>query len=268
MKFTVIGANGFIGSALCNYLNSLGAVTYAVDRNIDNFFSKSLGNVIYAAGITSDFRKRRFETMEAHVSNASYILKNYKFDSFLYLSSSRVYRYSAQTHENASVSLRSCDIESLYDISKLAGEAICFSIENPKVRVVRLSNIISKSFNSGNFLDQIVGQSLCNSEVKLRSSLKSEKDYLTLDDAVENIVKISLYGKERCYNLAAGKNISNLEIVNLISTKTEAKFIVDPSVSPLIPNKIDVSRLKNEFNFKSKNVLKEIERGLDGKLNK
>ena len=55
--------------------------------------------MIYAIGVTADFRTRPFETMEAHVSVLCEILRDARLDSLTYLSSTRLYGGAASTGE-------------------------------------------------------------------------------------------------------------------------------------------------------------------------
>ena len=95
MKFTILGANGFIGSNLVKFLKTKNCEIFT--PNISEITSENLGHVIYCIGITSDFRERPFDTVNSHVSLLNDFLKNHNFESFLYLSSTRVYMNSLST---------------------------------------------------------------------------------------------------------------------------------------------------------------------------
>ena len=91
MKFTIFGSRGFIGSNLLQKLKHSNVECYTPDIHNNEILKENLGHVIYAIGLTADFRERQFDTVEAHVCLLHDLLKNATFDSFLYLSSTRVY---------------------------------------------------------------------------------------------------------------------------------------------------------------------------------
>lgn len=267
MRYTVVGCNGFLGSALVNFLRALQHDVICIDRNYEDHKKHNLGNVIFAAGVTTDFRDRVFETANSHISVVNKMLHEAEFESFLYLSSTRFYKNANSTEEESSIQLCSHDPDQLYDITKIAGEAICFSYNDSRVRVARLSNIVSANFASNNFLDQIVKQALAHNCIELQSPLNATKDYLLLSDAVWLLQRISENGASRCYNVASGVNISNKTLLHTIQEITAAKVITkgkNISVSDLC---INIERVKKEFGFRPKNVLTELKRGINERLN-
>ena len=118
---TILGGFGFIGSELCK---SFGRdnVPYQVFGRQDPLPTGDLGNIYYCAGVTADFRSRHFDTIEAHVSTLSEVLKNGEYTSFLYLSSARIYRNESLTTEDSTISINPLNSEDFVDISKLAGD--------------------------------------------------------------------------------------------------------------------------------------------------
>ena len=258
MIFTVIGGKGFIGRVVAERLRLDGYEVFVPDRDDSRLMKKELGNLIYAAGVTADFRYRQFDTIRAHVSTLLEILERAKFDSLLYLSSARLYRNALKTKEDSPIVMDSEDPENFYDITKLAGEALCHSSGRQNVRVVRLANVIGRDFHSANFLFDII-QSACSfGRVELRSALESEKDYVMVDDVVDLLPKIAMHGRHRCYNIASGVNIPHSEIVNSIASKIGFVGTVVHDAPKIIYPTIDIRRIQSEFNFVPKNVLFEI----------
>src|SRR3989442_14364126 len=98
--FTVVGGRGFIGGHLVRHLQSLGHTCQVPARGER---PAEPAHVIYAAGLTGDFRQKPFETVRAHVSDLVALLHHGSFDSFLYLSSTRVYAGQERTEEETSV---------------------------------------------------------------------------------------------------------------------------------------------------------------------
>lgn len=213
------------------------------------------GHVIYAIGVTADFRQRPHDTMEAHVTLPSTLLRNGQFESFLYLSSTRIYRHAQNTHEDACISVRSSDAEDLYDISKLAGEALCQSGQRAGVRVARLSNVLGHDFESRNFVFDLMRQARAEGRVDLRSSLDSCKDYILVEDVLDLLPRIATGGLERCYNVASGVNLAHADILTPIVAATRAEIHVADGAPKLAPAPIDISRALSEFSFNPRPVL-------------
>ena len=246
---TIFGGLGFIGSHLHRNLEEAGLPCPIVSKG-DSLPSGNLGNVYYCAGVTSDFRSRPFDTIDAHVSSLANVLKNCEYTSFLYLSSARIYRHSSITTEDAKFTIDPHDPENLVDISKLAGESLCLSVDNEKVRIVRLSNVFGNDFFSKNFLTDLMESAVVKGEINLRSSLDSCKDYVDIENAVDVMQQIAKEGKHRIYNIASGKNTSHKEITHLLKEKTGCNLIVEVNAETTEWPSINIDRISQEFNFK------------------
>jgi nucleoside-diphosphate-sugar epimerase len=258
MNFTVIGGFGFIGSAVVECLRMNGHNVFVPNRDNTDLIEYNHGHIIYAAGVTADFRERPFDTVKAHICILNQILEHANFNSLLYLSSARMYRHAAMAHELEQISVMSEDGESFYDITKLAGEAICHASGRKNVRVARLTNVIGRDFYSNNFLFDLIKSAYRKGKIELRSSLDSAKDYVLIEDVANLLLKIATQGKHKCYNVGSGTNISHLEIVGLIAEQLEAEVEVLNEAPKLISEAIDISRIMTEFKFEPQNVLMQI----------
>ena len=106
MKYTVLGATGFIGSHVAALARSLGHEVVCPGRD-DNLDGQHLGHAIYSIGITADFRRRPHDTVTAHVTKLQEVLTRTSFDSLVYLSSTRVYARCASPDEHFDSATRS-----------------------------------------------------------------------------------------------------------------------------------------------------------------
>lgn len=255
MKFTIIGASGFIGSSIAKVLKEQGYIVNTPSRGDNSFKENPLGHVIYAAGVTSDFRKRPFDTLKANTIFLSELLENATFDSFLYLSSARIYRHSDSTKEDATIYVRPYDSENLYDLTKLTSESLCNFFNNPSIRIVRLTNVIGNDFESNNFVFDIIKSACDSNEIILRSSIESAKDYILIEDVLKILPKISINGRERCYNLGSGENISHKEITSEIQKHTGAAIKMSENTSPISSAPLNIDKIVREFGFKPTPVL-------------
>ena len=142
--FTILGASGFIGRALVAWLESGDHVVHAVTRaSLPALLAsrRPAGHVIDCVGISNDCRLCPLDTAEAHVGLVAHCLTELKFESFLLLSSTRVYAHAGATHEDATLSALPSDPADLYNLTKLAGEALCLADPRFSVRVARLSDV-------------------------------------------------------------------------------------------------------------------------------
>ena len=256
--FTVIGASGFIGSALVQRLLTDGHAVLQPQRDTDDLFNRPLGHVVYAAGVTADFRERPFDTLRANTGLLADVLERAEFDSLLYLSSARVYRHAASTLEDAAIALQPHDPEDLYDLTKLAAEALCHASRRQPVHVVRLSNVVGADFGSKNFLTELIRSACDSGHIALRSALHSEKDYVLLADVIDLLPRIALGGRQRCYNLGAGRNLTHAEVVQTIVACTGARLSTLPEAAAVVSPALDITLLQSEFGFAPRNVLDSI----------
>ncbi len=249
MKFTILGGSGFIGSHLSEAILGLHYECESPSRDDRSIFNKNLGHVIYAVGLTANFRARPYDTVRAHVSNLMDFFEHSNFESFLYLSSTRVYLKGKKADENADVRVNPNDPEDLYNLSKLMGESICFASEKPNVRVVRLSNVFGKKTDSSDFLSTVISDAVEKGVVFLKSGLESEKDYISIDDVVDLLPKIAVSGQRRLYNLASGKNVSHRQLLDEIQKITGCEIRMTEAAESTVFPAISIRRIQNEFAF-------------------
>lgn len=256
---TVLGASGFIGSAIVKRLKEHGLNYFAPKRD-EELRGKKLGKVIYCIGITSDFRTRPIETVNAHVGSLSKLLSNCEFESIIYMSSTRLYKGALNLgKEDDSISANPLLHDDLYNISKLMGESLLFSC-GVKATAIRLSNVYGLDINSDNFLSSIIKDAIWKKHIKLKTSLNSTKDYINLNDCVDLTLKIAMDGKHQLYNIASGKNTSNLEIVQKLIKITGCTVEVDENAINVQFPQISISRIKQEFSYIPTAVVEDLEK--------
>lgn len=253
MRFTVLGAKGFIGSHLAAYLRQQGHECLTPGRGDPGIFSEDLGHVLYCIGLTADFRRRPFDTARAHVCVLADVLEKSSFDSLLYVSSTRVYAGAANGDEEAV--LMAGD---LYNLTKMTGEALCFASGRPTVRVARLSNVWGNDPGSENFLASIIRDALEKRHVALHTSLDSAKDYVGIRDVTEILPRIATLGQERLYNVASGVNVSNGALLERLAQLTGCTYAAMEDAAVIRFPAIDIGRLKEEFGFSPADALEEI----------
>jgi nucleoside-diphosphate-sugar epimerase len=249
--FTVLGAGGRIGRALVAALRPACPVQ-AVDRaGLAAFLAsrRAAGHIINCIGLTGDFRSRPLATADAHVGVTAQVLARGQFSSFLYLSSTRVYARVTTTREDARLVAEPADPSDVYNLTKLAGEALCLADPRPTVRVVRLSNVVHADPDPDTFLGQLLLEGQATGRVRLRQGPGSAKDYVSIDGVVALLPRIAAAGRHRLYNLAAGRNTTHAAIAAWLRASYGWDVGFDPNAPDVIFPTIDTARLATEFPF-------------------
>lgn len=261
-QFTVLGASGFVGSALVAALRARGHAVFAPGRGDPAIFEAPLGHVIYCIGMTADFRSKPFDTVDAHIGVLSAVLSKARFDSLLYLSSTRVYGSAATGREDAPLQVDPNNPSDLYNLSKLAGEALCRSCGKAGVKVARLSNVVGADPDSPNFLSALIRGALAG-RIELQTDLASAKDYVLLDDVVALLPRIAVLGKHWLYNVASGTRLTHAQLVAALSVITGCKVAAAPGAPHIDFPEIDTGRIREEFGFVPASVIDHLSRLVD-----
>ena len=258
---TVLGASGFIGSHLSKRLDALGAEYQAVGRG-EAVPGGPLGHVIYCIGLTADFRSRPFDTVEAHVSKLSDTLRDGRFESLLYLSSTRLYTGADSTAEDAAIRINPRDVSELYNASKVMGESLVLN-RGHEGRVARISNVYGADFNSSNFLSSIIRDAIIQNKVVLQTSPDSAKDYISVENVVDTLIAIATRGQKRIYNLASGFNVANSQLADALREATGCTVEFSHDAPPVTFPPVNINRARAEFDFQPSRVLDDMPRLVD-----
>lgn len=263
MRFTVLGSGGFIGSHLVNHLRKLSFECLTPSRDVDFASEANWGHLIYSVGVTADFRYRFYETVQAHICYLLKVIQNSRFESFLYLSSTRVYSGSETGKEDAEICVSSHRFEDAYNLSKLMGESICLFAQRPAVRVVRLSNVYGPDWKSQNFLSSIIRDAVEKGQVVLNTDFASEKDYVSVKDVSAILPIIASSGKYHLYNVASGVNVTNKRLLDVIQSFTGCNVLCSQDIRHIYFPPIDISRIQKEFDFSPEVVIDAIKHLVD-----
>ena len=166
-----------------------------------------------------------------------------------------------KTLENNSIQVNTNHKTFLYNSLKIAAENLCLCLNNKKIRVVRISNLFAENFtNQAYILPTLVRDSIKKKEIKIQISGRSTKDFIHINDAFNVLLKIIRKGRYRMYNIASGRNIKINDIIKKIKKNTNCKISKIKKPITIKEPKINIRRIKNEFNFKTKyNLIKYIE---------
>jgi nucleoside-diphosphate-sugar epimerase len=255
---TVLGASGFVGSNLVNILRQKNMVFNIVTRG-EELSKQNLGHVIYCIGMTADFRTKPFETVEAHVSKLALILQTCIFESFTYLSSTRVYlkskTVSGYLTEKDDIVINSGDAFDLFAASKITGELVALNCGRENIKIVRLSNVFGADFLSQNFITSIVKDAIEHKKVELFTTADSSKDYISVEDVCYALIKLIECPDTGVYNLTYGKNTTNEIILNELQKLTGAQISYSTKAQRVIFQEISNAKINEAIGFTPKKNL-------------
>lgn len=250
--FTIVGARGFIGTALAAALRSGGHEVRT--RRSDEDSAGDRGHVIYVSGVAWGAETRPADAYETHVDRVRLALGNSRIESFTFVSSTRVYDGAAATTEETPLMMRPSNPGDVYPISKIAGENLVLSDPAGRGRVVRLSNVFGPSFRSELFLSQVLRSAARDGFVCVRTSRDSAKDYVGIGDVVRILPQIARGGRERIYNLAHGENTTNGAILDALARAGGVRIEVALDAKTVVTPPISIARLAAEFGVPTERV--------------
>ncbi|MGB7565742.1 MAG: NAD-dependent epimerase/dehydratase family protein, partial [Prochlorococcaceae cyanobacterium] len=209
------------------------------------------GTVINTIGLTADFRERPFAAVDAHVTLVAQILRRPGLEGLLLLSSTRVYGRSADSREGTPLPCLSSDPSDLYNLSKLLGESLVLQDPRPRLKVVRLSNVVGEAQPASTFLGALLAEARATGAVRIQQPANTCKDYVALADVLRLLPRIAEAGEQRLYNLGSGVNTSHAEVAALLRARGLAVSFAgsaEPAgpLSPEVPA-LSIERLALEF---------------------
>ena len=249
--YTIFGSSGFFFTILYKVLKERKEKIFIPKKN-KYLFNKNLGNIIYCIG-TSESIKNPKNALIANLEILSKILTNNKFQTFTYLSSIRVYSKSSKTKETDKITFNHNEKGVYFKSLKLAAESLCLQMNNPKIKIIRLANVFGHYFSNQIYLlPTLLRQSITKRKISIIINKNSKKNYLNVNDAINVILIIINKSKHQIYNVASDKQISIGQISEKIKKFTNCKVLYKNSNIIVNEPKINIQRIKKEFNFKPK----------------
>lgn len=266
---TVIGAAGFIGRHLARHLRDGGFEVHEPARGDARWLDAPLGQVFYCAGLTADYAQRAHDTVEAHVALLNRVLQRGRFDSLVYLSSTRLYDGSLAdlAGEETPLALQPHQPRHLFDLSKALGEALCHAAGGGRARVARLSCVVRDADDATGFLPQLlrdVVRSVAAADggvpprLHVDTTSGAARDYVHLDDVLRALVLIATRGTQPVYNVAGGRNLANRELFARLRELSGCDIVALRHDIVRPAPRIDISRLRGEFGWRPAHMLDKL----------
>ena len=231
-------------------------------------------NVIFHLGAITqvlDSLKDPYKTHQINVMGTINFLENIRKINdkiiFIYSSSDKAYGELNNRREYKETDR----LQSIYpyDVSKSASDLICQSYAKTyslTAGIVRCGNIYGPGdFNFKRLIPEVILSSIKNKRFTVRSSGKSTRDYVYVEDVVN--AYISLMNKLirspnqiKIYNVSSKFNYSVIEVVNMILKKMDCfhlkPIILNTSKKEINFQRLNYLKIKKELNWKPKTDIK------------
>jgi UDP-glucose 4-epimerase len=194
-----------------------------------------MGVVFYCAGLTADYDRRPFDTVEAHATLVSELIRAGRFERLIYLSSTRLYDSQAATvlDETAPLIFDPADPRRTYDLSKALGENITLTRTEGRGAVARLSNVFDWEPEAPGFLSEWLIEAARTRDLSLDSSPHIARDYIHLDDVVAALIAMAQARDPGIVNVASGELVTNGQIAEVFTAAgRRVEFTRDGRAAP------------------------------------
>jgi UDP-glucose 4-epimerase len=217
----VVGANGFLGSALVNeLLNGDFEVIAVYHANHDKinpkatlFTNEELLNsaiqpdfIFYLSG---NYAASEHQLREINETLSQYVSK-FANTKMVYVSSTNVYGTTSGVITENSVFTN----PGVYAQSKLEGETIVKTM--PHFAIIRLAYIYGPGITNSSFIPAIIHSAKEHKKMTLFGKGEREQDYIYIDDAVSLCIVGALQNENHIYLGATGISVSNKQVAEEI----------------------------------------------------
>ena len=271
MNATLIGGNGFVGRHLQARLQRDGWHCWVPQRDDPALCQRDLGHVFYCAGLTADYAQRPFDTVEAHASLLNRVLRDARYESLVYLSSTRLYDSlgDIEASEDLPLQLTPDNPRHLYDLSKALGESLCRVAGGGRARVARLSCVWGDGSDAEGFLPDLMRRVLAaralgtGTRVMVDSSPSLARDYVHIDDVVDALIAVARSAGFAIYNVAGGSNVGNAALFERLGAASGCELVARHNhEAPALP-RISVARMAEAFGWRPGNTLDRAGRNIE-----
>jgi nucleoside-diphosphate-sugar epimerase len=236
-------------------------------QNLETIGQFEVDYLFNCAGNTGDFRNQIFETVESNIQLAIFLLKNAVVKkSLIPLSSTRIYGFAYHKDINFSETFVGFlhhshnELDFIYDGSKKMMEAIYTNVKKPyRIAIPRLSNVFGKyqegQLDNSTFLKAMLEAKIKGNKLTTEQDTDSFKDYIFIDDAIEGILRIALFGEDKeCYNICLGKSYSLTDWANYLQIS-----INNASHNLALYSKVSNKKAKEYLCFKPQFYLEQLQ---------
>lgn len=230
-------------------------------RGDETYLLGEMGTVFYCAGMTADYLRNPAATLEAHAGLLSRVLQSARYESLVYLSSTRLYDglppSTDVAHEDSSLCINPQVARHFYDLTKLTGESLCHVLGQGRARVARLACVYNDVTDDDGFLPELlkkVAGAQPQEAIHIASSPHFCRDYVHLSDVVRALIDIALHGTQPIYNVASGHSLRNDALAAMVQTHSTRQIVFDLDRTQPSPADVNIQRLQAEFGWNPASV--------------
>jgi nucleoside-diphosphate-sugar epimerase len=153
-------------------------------------------------------------------------------------------------------------LSDVYAVTKIAGERIALA-GHAGARVLRLSNVYGRNFDSGLFVADILRQAAQTGIARFLSSSASEKDYVNVADVAGAVLQLCTARPQfGVFNVGYGSNTSNVELeIKLQNSGISIEVATGAPTSRVAP--IDTRRIRRSIEWSPRSILDDLPSLLD-----
>lgn len=262
MKIGVLGANGFIGRALClKYIDKGHDVLAFYNHNknripnkcsiysTDKLPNTQLDCLVISIGGHSLGRK---QYLKQYLSIDS-IIKNINFDKIIFISSVEVYGKNKET-----IRMNSCfNQPNIYGMSKISQEFLVSFVENSVI--LRPTYIYGPGMNNNSLIPIWINMAKTKHKITVFGKGERKQDYLYIDDFTDLCLHVAEKDKTGTFIAASGVSVSNLNLARKISDIIPGTAIKFSGEDTAGSSHFDISHTYEAYGWKPK---VSIEQGL------
>lgn len=250
----VTGAFGLIGSTFCTLLKQYPEIVVTKIKCDDIPKDTPLADmIIHGAGYGQPlkFAIDKIKTIEINTKTTIELFKYLKpHGKFLFISTSEVYSGADSPYSEEDIGTttpqhpRACYIE-----GKRCGETIChaYRAQGFDVKIARLSLAYGPGTKRGDtrVLNQFIEQGFAG-KIVLKDKGEAMRTYCFVDDAVDIMWSILLYGKEAVYNVGGFSTLTIADLAKEIGAIMNATVIIPDEDTGLLgaPQSVQVDMRK------------------------
>jgi nucleoside-diphosphate-sugar epimerase len=244
MRNAIIGAQGFIGSALKRYADKFREEEWVgINRqNYKDYIDQTFDVVIWAAGAASK-RMSREDLARDHILGVHLALRDFKHTTFVYISSQAVYEKCQDSKAKESFPVRPHKLSD-YAWAKYMGEKALKSEREKRWIVVRPNGFTGPGLKKNVVFD------LARTPPQLFVSWDSRIQYMHVDKFAEIMLDhIQCGASNYICNVTTKDSITPAEIANILRVDLKDVKMPADQIIPRIDANIDVTRTERYLNI-------------------
>lgn len=278
-KILITGASGFIGNAFAKKLQAMSKNVVLFSRDGDgngfdlNSLNKQMKNVdivINCAGVDGNGQFKKSNSafiLGSNVNIIANVLESARLNNvgkIILFSSSEIYSKKAKVpFKEEDDYLKYPDLNTDgYVLSKIFTEILGKKYENNfdmDVLILRPTNIYGNGDKKDRVIPTIIGKIKNNETIEIWGDGKQKRNFLHIDDLVDNIIQLIEVNATGTYNLGSDDIYSILELLNIISLETKTKPRIN-YIKSIEQNDryLNLNKIKKVIKIKNSNFRKNI----------